>query len=592
MKSLDAFEPTVGKHIEQWLSGDFDERTHQEINHLLETNSTKLADAFAGRLAFGTGGMRGVVGVGTNRMNLYTVSFATQGIANFLKEKYGNLAIKVALSCDTRLFSAEFTEQTARVFAGNGIDVVLLNGPYPVPVLSFTCRHHKCQAGVMITASHNPPEYNGYKVYGDDGSQVVFPDDANIIKHVALIEHPEAVKLANTNDARIQFAPPETINAYFAAIADLNPDQQLMSRAQSAAKELKVVYTPLHGAGAVCTPRALTQWGFKDVILVDEQMTPDGHFPTVTAPNPEESSALAMGMQKMKAVQADLLIANDPDSDRMGSVAMDKSEPRILSGNEAGALILHHLCTTLRENGRLPRSGAVIKSFVTSDLLSSISAHFGLQTFDVLPGFKYIASLIRQWKEQNSTLQFVFGAEESLGYLTGDHARDKDGVLAGCLMASCAQRDKLRGKTLLEHLHELYAEFGVFRDKHLNINVAPGKAGAEHIAEMMRKLHHEPPKELAGLTVSTAGKSPAVTQAGEQGRDNGANDLEMIIWRLGKAGKLIARPSGTEPKVKFYLFSHIPPVEVKDVEGALLRSDQQLDQMAIELRGIVESTKP
>lgn len=574
------------------MGGDFDEKTRGEIRQLLETDQAKLADAFAGRLAFGTGGMRGVVGVGTNRMNLYTVSFATQGIANFLKEKFKDRAIKVALSCDTRLFSAEFTEQTARVFAGNGIDVVLLDGPYPVPVLSFTCRHHKCQAGIMMTASHNPPEYNGYKVYGDDGSQVVFPDDATIIKHVALVEHPRSVRFAEKGDKHIQFAPPETITAYFEALAELNPDKTLVGRAQSASKELRVVYTPLHGAGATCTPRALTQWGFKDVVLVDEQMIPDGHFPTVAAPNPEESSALALGLQKMKAVKADLLIANDPDSDRMGSVAMGKFGPRILSGNEAGALLLHHLCITLRERGRLPKSGAVIKSLVTSDLLHSIATHFGLQTFDVPPGFKYIAALIRQWKEQSSSLQFVFGAEESLGYLTGDHARDKDGVLAGCLMASCAQKDKLKGKTLLDHLYELYAQFGVFRDKHLNIDVSPGRAGAEQIAAMLKKLREEPPKVLAGLTVTTSDKSQGANRVCEPEKGDGAHDLKMIYWRLGKGGKLIARPSGTEPKIKFYLFSHIPPAEMGDVEEALMRSDQQLDQLAKELQGLVETTKP
>lgn len=587
MKSLRSFEPPVARRIEQWLGEDFDEKTHLEIQKALQTDAAELADAFAGRLDFGTGGMRGIVGVGTNRMNLYTVSWATQGIANFLKEKYGDRVIRVALSCDTRLSSSEFTRQAARVFAGNGIQVLHFEAPYPVPVLSFTCRHHNCQAGVMITASHNPPAYNGYKVYGDDGSQVVYPDDADITRHVALIERPQDVQIAPAGDERIVTAPVETLEGYFAALAALNVDRQLVERAQAVGKELEIVYTPLHGAGSSCTPWALRRWGFERVILVDEQMIQDGHFPTIRAPNPEEPSALSMGIQRLRSAKADLLIANDPDSDRMGSAIHLPGGPRILSGNEAGALMLHHLCRSLQERGQLPKSGAVIKSLVTSDLLKCIARHFGLQTFDVPTGFKNIAALARQWRAQNLPWQFVFGAEESLGYLTGDHARDKDGVLAACLMASCAQRDKLDGKTPLDHLYELYREFGLYQDRHLNIDVAPGKSGMERIASLMRQLQCAPPKELGGLTVGDC-RELHLGALSSENRSGSSESGGMIIWRLGRDGKVIARPSGTEPKVKFYLFTCVPPEEVGDVEASIRSGEQKLDQIARELKELIE----
>ncbi len=584
MEQLENFDAPIRSSIKRWLGDDFDEQTREQVEALLRTNPQELREVFDGRLAFGTGGMRGIVGVGTNRMNRYTVGWATQGIANFLKDKYPGQTPSIAIACDTRLFSREFATSCARIFAGNGMRVFLFEEFCPTPQLSFTCRHLKCQAGVMITASHNPANYNGYKVYGEDGSQVVFPDDEQIIDLVSKLEHPQEIRMAAPDDERIHPVDAETIAAYFVAIDATNPDPTLIDRAKREGVEVHVVYTPLHGAGSRCTPEALTRWGVRQLHLVEEQMTPDGHFPTVKVPNPEEDDALQMGVQKLLAVRGDLLIANDPDSDRMAAVARVGDQHRNLSGNETGALILYHLCTTLKEQGRLPKSGALIKSLVTSDFLKAIAEHFEVHSFDVLPGFKYIAALIRQWRQKDAPWQFLFGAEESLGYLTGDYARDKDGVQAACLIAQCALRAKSQGKSLVDLLNALYTQFGVYRERHLNINVAPGSAGFAQIRALMDGLKLRPPKELAGLSIAQVEKPLA-------SEDHAETD-SMIIWKLGDSGKLIARPSGTEPKVKFYLFAQMPAVQVGDVDRSLRLVDQLLQQLVDELNQLVKTYAP
>lgn len=578
------FAPSIRRTIERWQGADFDEKTREEIKELLRTNPKEVRDAFDGRLAFGTGGMRGIVGVGTNRMNFHTVSWATQGIANFLKGKFPTITPLIAIACDTRLFSRKFAQTVARTFAGNNMRVVLFKDFCPTPQLSFTCRQLRCQAGVMITASHNPANYNGYKVYAEDGSQVVYPDDEQIVDLVSRIESPSDVSTALLDDARISYVEDETIQAYFAAIDATNPDPALSERAALANVQVLVAYSPLHGAGSRCTPEALRRWGVRQLTLVEAQMTPDGHFPTVELPNPEEEGALKLGIDALLSSNGDLLIANDPDSDRMGAVARVGPASQILTGNESGALILYHLCSSLQEQGRLPKSGAVVKSLVTSDFLKAIAEHFELRTFDVLPGFKYIAELDRKWRLENAPWKFLFGAEESLGYLTGNYARDKDGVQAACLIAQCALRAKLDGKSLIEQLHALYAQFGVYREKHVNLAVQPGKAGQLQMVVLMDQLRTNPPKELAGLNIARV-ENPLETTGPKEA-------ASILIWSLGNVGKLIARPSGTEPKIKFYLFAHMPSAQNQGVEISLRIVDQLLEQMASELRQLLKTYVP
>lgn len=581
------FDPIVGKRVNQWLGDDFDESTRKEIEQLASEHKKALSDAFEKRLEFGTGGLRGIMGVGTNRMNIYTVGFATQGLANFLKAKHSGQQLFVAIACDTRHHSEEFARQTAQVFAGNGITAYLLKGFYPIPVLSFACRRYRCQAAVMITASHNTSEYNGYKVYGQDGSQVVFPDDEEIIQEIAKIEHPRDLLIAPSNDPKIIYHHDQVIADYYKEIGRLDPDPVLLSTAKAQDRECKIVYTALHGAGATCTPTALAHWGLDRVFFVKEQMQPDGSFPTVRAPNPEDPAAMALGVKMLLEQDADLLIANDPDSDRMGAVIRDRDTARYLTGNEAGALIFYHLCSTLAEKNALPPSSALIKSWVTSDLLRAIADHFEVQTFEVPTGFKFIAATLRVWQKENKPWHFLFGAEESLGYLTGDHARDKDGVLSACLIAQAVQKAKLAGTTLIDQLNELYMRFGVFREKNFHIDVAPDRAGRAHIEQIMQQLSLHPPSELAGLSIAQVKRLDDASELA-----NSAKEPEMIIWKLADTAKLIVRPSGTEPKIKFYLFNRIPATSKQEVAVSLKLAETQLDQMCQELKALIQTLAP
>lgn len=582
--SSDAFDGLTKKRIDIWCGDDFDQVTRDEIRRLLRDDPKLLADMFEKRLDFGTGGMRGLMGVGTNRMNIHTVGFATQGLIHFLKKKFGDLELAVIISCDTRRKSEQFLRHTAQIFAGNGIKVHLLEGFYPIPLLSFGCRYFKCQAAVMITASHNRAEYNGFKVYGEDGSQVVAPDDQSIIDQVALIDHPRDVTIAPWGNAKIIRQSDQMIAAYFAAIDQINPDATLTSQAKSKQQLCKVIYTPLHGAGASATPRALRNWGFEDLMLVSEQMLPDGDFPTVSAPNPEDPLAMALGVNMLLEQRADLLIANDPDSDRMGAVVCKDQQPRYLTGNEVGALIFYHLCSTHSEQGSLPPCSALIKSWVTSDFLRAIADHFEIKTFEVPTGFKFIAAAIRRWNREDQHLHFLFGAEESLGYLTGDHARDKDGVLAACLLAQAAQKAKLANTTLLDHLEDLYRQFGIFCEKNFHIDVAANRAGRAQIAAIMEYLKSHPPQELAGLSIENG------LQLTDESKVSGADrESDMIVWKLTAAAKLIIRPSGTEPKIKFYLFNHMPPSSHSDVATSMALAKDQLRLIEGQLRALIKT---
>ncbi len=452
-------DPTAQKNIDLWLQGPYDPQTKEEIHKMLMKHPKKAVDAFYTSLAFGTGGMRGVMGVGTNRMNRYTVGAATQGLANYINQqpklKEGH---SVFIGYDSRHHSREFAEETARVMAGNGIKAYLYSEIRPTPMISFGCRFKKCSAAVMITASHNPPEYNGYKVYWNDGAQILPPHDKNIIAEVQKITSPLQVKsVGSIKHPLVQMVRKDFDTFYFEAIKPLliypNEDKKYGS-------QIKIVYTSLHGTGITAVPKALQQAGFTNFVFVDKQMIPDGDFPTVPSPNPEEPAALKMGMERLNQTQADLLIATDPDTDRVGVVIAHHGKPYLINGNQLACILLEQVIEALKSANRLPPKPAFIKTIATTELFTAICQAHQVACFNVLTGFKYIAEKIQLWEHDPKGYRFVFGGEESYGYLLGTETRDKDAVTAAVLIVEVALHARRKSKTLLDLLHGLYKKYG------------------------------------------------------------------------------------------------------------------------------------
>ncbi|MDF2550313.1 MAG: pgm, partial [Chlamydiales bacterium] len=448
--SLLSLDDATRKNVTTWLSQDYDVATKEEIRRLLKNSPRELTDAFYTTLEFGTGGLRGLTGVGCNRMNRYTVQYATQGLANYLKSQFKKASepLKVAISFDSRLSSNEFAEETAKVLAGNGIQVFLFKELRPTPVLSFACRHKKCHAAIMVTASHNPSNYNGYKVYWNDGAQVVFPHDKGIIKEVQQVKAPTQVHLAPMNSPLISYLDESLDEAYLNALAAL---QIYPKECQKLGGALKVIYSNLHGTGITVLPKLLERFGITNLSFVEEQKKPDGSFPTVKSPNPEEREALQLGIKQMEREKADLLIATDPDADRVAAVVMHDGQPAIIDGNQMACLLLEHVLEGLSSKGKLPKNGAAVKSLVTSELFGRIAAAYQVPCLNVLTGFKYIAEKIREW-EQTGAHQFLFGGEESYGYLFGTNSRDKDAIISATLIAEMAALAKAKGQTLVDRL--------------------------------------------------------------------------------------------------------------------------------------------
>lgn len=579
-------ESAIKEKINIWLNEDYDQETKNEILRMQKESPEELSDAFYRTLEFGTGGLRGIMGVGTNRMNKYTVGGATQGLANYLLKSFKNEAIKVAISHDSRLHSCDFALITANILSANGITVYLFEDLRPTPELSFAVRYLKCNAGIMITASHNPKEYNGYKVYWQDGGQLVPPHDKNVIKEVNKITSIQQIKWTGVPDS-IHIIGEEVDNAYLSEIAKLAINPKAVKKAQN----LKIVYTPLHGTGITMVPRALEQLGFHDIILVDEQAIPDGNFPTVKSPNPEEKSALELALKKADEVGADLILATDPDADRVGIAVRDtEGKMVLLNGNQTGTLLFHYILSQYQRKGLLNENQFVVKTIVTTDLIKNIALDYNIPCDDVLTGFKYIAEDILK-KEGSS--QFLVGGEESYGYLVGDFVRDKDSVSACCMIAEMAAYystlSGARKKLLYEVLHNIYRNYGFYKEDLLSLT-KKGQSGVEEIRKMMNNYRTNPPKMLAGHPVVMM-KDYAISKSFDfRYNSNESIDLptsDVLQFFLDDGSKVTVRPSGTEPKIKFY-FSVVDQIHKKkdmaEVEAKLtekielLKKEIQMDE--------------
>lgn len=524
---------------QSWLDGNYDQETKDQIIALRDSDPTGFEDAFYRNLEFGTGGLRGIMGVGTNRMNKYTVGMATQGLANYIRKHCSGDDIKVCISYDSRNNSPEFAKITADVLAANGLHVYIFESLRPTPELSYAIRKKGAQAGVMVTASHNPKEYNGYKVFWSDGAQITSPVDKDIVAEVNAITDPSMVKfVAGEGAGQIESMGEEMDNSYLDDILSL----MLTPEAIKKHSDLKFVYTPLHGTGVKLVPEALGRLGFKSICHVPEQDINDGDFPTVMSPNPEEPSALKMAIEVADRENADIVLATDPDADRMG-IAVRDNEGKIvlLNGNQTGSLLTYYILTRWNELGKLDSSKYVVKTIVTTELIRAIAAKFGVKVYNVLTGFKYIAEIVKQNEGKG---EFICGGEESYGFNVGEFVRDKDAVIACSMVAECACWAAEQGKTLYQLLQDIYAEFGYYKES-LTSLVRKGKAGVEEIAGIMAGLRETPPAELAG--------SPVIKVIDYNKPEETGLPKSNVLQFFSEAGDVVSvRPSGTEPKIKFY----------------------------------------
>ena len=525
---------------QSWLSGNFDEQTKAEVKQLMETDPVALEDAFYRNLEFGTGGLRGIMGAGTNRMNKYTVGMATQGLANYIKAHVEGAA-SVCISHDSRNNSRLFAEISAQVLANNGIKVYLFDSLRPTPELSYSIRLKKATAGIMVTASHNPKEYNGYKVFWSDGGQITAPVDKDIVAEVAKIEDPADVRfepVAGESRAQIEIMGAEVDECY------LRDQLSLMLSPEAVAKhkDLKIVYTPLHGCGVKLMPEALKRIGFTNIIHVPEQDVNDGNFPTVASPNPEEPAAMAMALKKADETGADLVLATDPDADRLGIAVRDNDGKMVqLSGNQTWSFLTYYILKRWQELGKLDGKQYCVKTIVTTELIAAICKSFNVKCYNVLTGIKYIAEI---QKLQEGKSEFICGGEESYGFNLGSFVRDKCAQVAGCAVAECAAWAAEQGLTLYQLLQKVYKEYGLYVEKMVYI-IRKGKSGAEEIQQIMADYRACPPKEIAG--------SPLVKVLDYNKPEETGLPKSNVLQFFNAAGDVVTvRPSGTEPKIKFY----------------------------------------
>ncbi len=531
-----------------WLDTSYDEETREEVKKLIENNPQELIESFYRDLEFGTGGLRGIMGAGTNRMNKYTVGMATQGLANYLIKMFPDIdQIKVAIAYDSRNNSKYFARITAEVFSANGFKVYLFDDLRPTPELSFAIRYFKCQSGIVITASHNPKEYNGYKAYWDDGGQLIPPHDKNVIDEVKKIKKINDVKF-NGIEKNIEIIGEKVDEEYLRRIKELTLSPEIIKKH----KDIKIVYTPLHGTGVKLVPMCLKDFGFENIFSVDAQNVSDGNFPTVVSPNPEEPAALEMAIKKAKEVDATLVMATDPDADRVGIAVKDnKNEIILLNGNQAASLLIYYLITNWKEKGKINGYEYIVKTIVTSELLKDIANKNGVESFDVLTGFKWIADIIKQNEGEKI---FIGGGEESYGYLIGDFVRDKDAVSACALIAETAAWAADNGKTLFDLLIDIYLEYDLYKEKLISV-VRKGKSGAEEIQKIMEKFRNNPPVSINNSEVVTI-KDYLIQK--EKNLINGEEKQiflpksNVLQFFLKDGSKISMRPSGTEPKIKFY----------------------------------------
>ena len=534
---------------EQWLAPEFDEQTRKEVKELMEnTDKTGLIDAFYKDLEFGTGGLRGIMGAGSNRMNIYTVGMATQGLANYLKKNFANLSlIKVAVCHDCRNNSRLFAETVANIFSANGIKVYLFDDMRPTPECSFAIRHFGCQSGVNITASHNPREYNGYKAYWEDGAQVLAPHDKGIIDEV------NKVKVADVkfkgNPELIEIIGEEIDKIYLEQVKTISIDPAVIERH----KDLKIVYTPLHGTGMMLIPQSLKLWGFENVHCVKEQMERSGDFPTVVSPNPENGEALTLALRDAKAIDADIVMASDPDADRVGMACKnDKGEWVLINGNQTCLLFLYYIITNRIKTGKMKPNDFIVKTIVTTEVIKKIADKNNIEMRDCYTGFKWIANEILKSEGKQ---KYIGGGEESYGFLAEDFVRDKDAVSACSLLAEICAYAKDQGKTLYELLMDIYLEYGFSHEFTINV-VKPGKSGADEIKAMMENFRTNPPKDIVGSKVVISKDFQSLEQTDVNGvvtKLDMPETSNVLQWFCEDGTKVSVRPSGTEPKIKFYL---------------------------------------
>ena len=566
-------DPQILQKANVWLDGNYDEETKKAIKEMMDNNPDELIESFYQDLEFGTGGLRGIMGVGSNRMNKYTVGSATQGFANYLKSNFPDRdQISVAIAHDSRNNSRYFAEITADVFSANGIKVFLFEDLRPTPELSFAIRQLGCQGGIVITASHNPKEYNGYKAYWDDGGQLISPHDKNVIAEVNKISSIDDVKFEGNNNL-IEKIGEEIDTIYLEKIKSLSLSPEVIKRQ----KDLKIVYTPLHGTGITLVPKSLKNFGFEQVHIVPEQAVADGNFPTVKSPNPEESAALEMAIKQAKEINADLVLATDPDADRVGIAIRNGDDFLLMNGNQTATLLVYYLLTKWKENNKLTGKEFIVKTIVTTELLADMARKNEVEYYDVLTGFKYIADIIKHFEGQKT---FIGGGEESYGYLVGDFVRDKDAVIACSMIAEAFAWVTDQGKGMMDLLKDIYQEFGFYNEKLVSV-VRKGKSGAEEIQQMMTDFRANPPKSLAGSEVVNIKDYQSSISKNVKTGEETPIDLpksNVLQFFTEDGSKVSVRPSGTEPKIKFYF-----GVKSK------LENKEDFDKVGLELENKIEA---
>lgn len=562
---------------QKWLDGNYDSKTKDQVKYLMENDKKELTESFYKDLEFGTGGLRGIMGVGTNRMNVYTVGMATQGLSNYLKKAFPDEPIRVAVGHDSRNNSRLFAERVADIFAANGFKVYLFDSLRPTPELSFAIRHLHCHSGVVVTASHNPKEYNGYKAYWSDGAQVVAPHDRNIIAEVQKITSPDQVMIwKGDRSENIEILDETFDQIYLEAVHGLSLSPDAVERYH----DMKIVYTPLHGTGVILVPESLRKYGFTNILTVKEQNIPDGNFPTVESPNPEERSAMKMAIKLAESEKAEVVLATDPDADRIGMALRDENGQYVLlNGNQTCSLLVYYIVKRWSELGRLRGKEYIVKTIVTTELVARIAESFGVRHFDCLTGFKYIATVMRNHEQ---TMQYICGGEESFGFLAEDFVRDKDAVSACSLAAEAAAWAKSQDMTLYELLKEMYVRYGFFREALVSV-VRKGKEGQEEIAKMMSDYRSDPPRSLGGspiVVIKDYLNGEALDLANGSKTPIDMERSNVLQFTTADSTVVSIRPSGTEPKIKFYFGVR-----------AELNDTARFGEVQAELDGKIESIK-
>lgn len=564
----------IQERATHWMGSGFDKETREQVKQLLEHNPQELIESFYTDLEFGTGGLRGIMGVGTNRMNKYTVGMATQGLANYVKSSFPGEPLKAAIAYDCRHNSDFFARITAEILSANGFEVYLFESLRPTPLLSYTIRHFGCHTGIVVTASHNPKEYNGYKVYWNDGGQLVAPHDTNVINEVKKINDVSQINF-DKNESHIHIIGKEMDDIYIQSLTTLSLAPEVIQKH----KDLKMVFTPIHGTCVELVPKALQAFGFEKVFNVPQQDVPDGSFPTVESPNPEEPSALKMALEKASEVDAELVMATDPDGDRVGVAVRNlQNEFVLLNGNQAAAIIIYYLLEQWNHKGLLKGKEYIVKTIVTSELLCQMAEEYKVECYDVLTGFKFIAEIIRKLEGQKT---FIGGGEESYGYLIGDLARDKDAVIACCIFAEAAAWAKEKDMSAYELLIGIYEKYGFYKEKLVSIT-RKGKAGMEEIRAMMEKFRNNPPETINNspvVMIKDYQKSQQIDK-----RSHAIHEIKLpksnVIQLFTEDGsKITMRPSGTEPKIKFYFGVKGKLSSKNDFAQVGKQLDHQLDSL-------------